>query len=311
MIQNKPLHTVVLGSGVAGLAAAIRMAAAGSQVTVFEKSDTYGGKLGVWQKKGFRFDTGPSLFTMPEYVMELLLIDGKKDVDFDYDQLNTICKYFWNDDTQLIAYNDREKLKSEFIEKLNESADNIDAFLDDSRQKYEITNPVFLEKSLHKWSTYMSWTTFKSFLKMGQVGVFHSMHQQNSKRFNNPKVVQFFDRYATYNGSNPYDAPATLNVIPHYEFGIGAFFPKKGMRSIVDALYQKALNLGVDFKFNTPVNQLQKRDNKYGINHDAKSYDIAICNIDVATASSGPLSHLIKSSKNIRLVVQLSYFIGE
>ncbi|MDC0579426.1 phytoene desaturase family protein [Bacteroidia bacterium] len=295
MIQNKPLHTVVLGSGVAGLAAAIRMAAAGSQVTVFEKSDTYGGKLGVWQKKGFRFDTGPSLFTMPEYVMELLLIDGKKDVDFDYDQLNTICKYFWNDDTQLIAYNDREKLKSEFIEKLNESADNIDAFLDDSRQKYEITNPVFLEKSLHIWSTYMSWTTFKSFLKMGQVGVFHSMHQQNSKRFNNPKVVQFFDRYATYNGSNPYDAPATLNVIPHYEFGIGAFFPKKGMRSIVDALYQKALNLGVDFKFNTPVNQLQKRDNKYGINHDAKSYDIAICNIDVATASSGPLSHLIKN----------------
>jgi phytoene desaturase len=122
------------------------------------------------------------------------------------------------------------------------------------------------------------------------------MHKQNAKRFSNPKTVQFFDRYATYNGSNPYEAPATLNVIPHYEFGIGAFFPKKGIRSIADALFSKATKLGVEFRFGTKVSSMVK-DNKSFIVNEKNSYDIALCNMDVAAAARGPLRSLIGESR--------------
>ena len=71
------------------------------------------------------------------------------------------------------------------------------------------------------------------------------MNEFNEKHLDNSKLVQLFNRYATYNGSNPYEAPAILNLIPHLEFGRGAFYPKKGMHSITQSLYEKAVSLGV------------------------------------------------------------------
>ena len=150
MKSSNSLNSVILGSGIAGLSSAIRLAAMGVKVTVYEKSSTYGGKLGVWQSQGYRFDTGPSLFTMPQYVSDLLTIDGLDNVPFDYDELDILCNYFWEDNTRLSAFSDREKLKKEFYEKLDENPQNIDSFLNDSKRKYQITNHVFLEKSLHK-----------------------------------------------------------------------------------------------------------------------------------------------------------------
>lgn len=294
MGQSDKLNAVIIGAGIASLAAAIRLSACGLSVVVCEQSSTYGGKLGVWQKEGFRFDTGPSLFTMPDYVLELLQIDGKNNVSFSYDKLDVLCNYFWEDDTRLVAYHDADKLMQEFEQKLNEPAKNIRKFLRKSAQKYNVSNHVFLEKSLHRSSTYLNWKTIVSMMRIRQVGVFKNMNSENQQLFDNPKTVQFFNRYATYNGSNPYKSPATLNVIPHYEFGIGAYFPNKGMRSIVDVLYQKALKLGVEFKFNTPVNRLIKSKDGYRVDDEKLLYDIVLCNSDVATAVQGPLKGLLK-----------------
>jgi phytoene desaturase len=286
----------VIGAGIAGLSSAIRLAAKGVHVTVLEQQDTYGGKMGVWEQDGYRYDTGPSLFTMPQYVNELLTIDGKSDVTFEYDELENICNYFWEDGTQMAATKDIEQLKDEFLKQLSEPKENIDAYLADSKIKFEITNHVFLEKSLHKLKTYLSWGTVKSFFRLSKVDIFKNMNVQNELSFNNPKTVQFFNRYATYNGSNPYQASATLNVIPHYEFGFGAFFPKKGIRSIADALYQKAIHLGVIFQFGTQVSNVEKVGERYSVNGDTES-DILICNMDVASAAKGPLKNFVSSKR--------------
>ena len=280
----------------AGISSAIRLAHKGVQVTVHEQQDTYGGKMGVWEQDGYRYDTGPSLFTMPQYVTELLTIDGKSDVKLDYSELDSICNYFWEDGTRMTATKDRDQLKEEFLKQLNEPRENIEAFLEDSKTKFEITNHVFLEKSLHKLKTYLSWGTLKSFFNLSKVEVFKNMSVRNEQRFKNPKTVQFFNRYATYNGSNPYQAPATLNVIPHYEFGFGAFFPTNGIRSIADSLYQKALRLGVNFQFSSSVHTVDKVANKYLVNGTAES-DILVCNMDVASAAKGPLKKFISSKR--------------
>lgn len=294
--QKKDITAIVIGAGIAGLSSAIRLAAKGVHVTVLEQQDTYGGKMGVWEQDGYKYDTGPSLFTMPQYVNELLTIDGKSDVTFEYDELENIGNYFWEDGTQMTATKDVEQLKDEFLKQLSEPKENIDAYLADSKIKFEITNHVFLEKSLHKLKTYLSWGTVKSFFRLSKVDIFKNMNAQNELRFNNPKTVQFFNRYATYNGSNPYQAAATLNVIPHYEFGFGAFFPKKGIRSIADALCQKAIHLGVIFQFSTQVSKVEKIGERYIVNGDTES-DILICNMDVASAAKGPLKNFVSSKR--------------
>ena len=289
---TKDTSALVIGAGLAGLSSAIRLANKGIQVKVFEQQATYGGKMGVWEQNGYRFDTGPSLFTMPHYVEELLTIDGKKNIPFDYNELAVICNYFWDDGTTFQATKDLEQLKDSFEKNIGEPKENIASFLKDSQTKYEITNHVFLEKSLHKLKTYFSWGTIKSIFRLHHIEVFKTMSAQNERRFKQEKTIQFFNRYATYNGSNPYEAPATLNVIPHYEYGFGAFFPKKGIRSIADALYNKALSLGVEFHFNSPIDKVEKRGEKYLVNGLTESH-IVVCNMDIASAARGPLKHLL------------------
>lgn len=288
---------LVVGSGVAGLAASIRLAYAGFLVKVLEKEATYGGKMGVLEKDGFRWDTGPSLFTMPQYVLELLAIDGEKNVDFSFHTLDTVCNYFWDDGTFLSALADKQKLIQSFEEVLGEPKKNIELFLNKSEEKYRLTNHVFLEQSLHRFKTYLKWGTIKSMLQIHKVDIFKKMHHQTAAILHTPKAIQFFDRYATYNGSNPYQAPATLNVIPHYEIGFGAFLPKGGIRAIADALYKKALKLGVEFEFNFEVKDIEKIQGKYKVNNE-KIADIIVSNMDVATASKGPLSLLLKPAKS-------------
>jgi len=88
------------------------------------------------------------------------------------------------------------------------------------------------------------------------------MHRANQSFFADKRLVQFYDRYATYNGSNPYRAPATLNVIPHLEQHFGAYFPEGGMYSITQSLVKLAKELGVQFNYNKPVDEIVLKDKK-------------------------------------------------
>ena len=92
--------------------------------------------------------------------------------------------------------------------------------------------------------------------------MFRTMNQALESQFNNPKMVQLFNRYATYNGSDPYKAPATLHVIPHLEFHYGAFLPKNGMRDIANILHEQALRLGVKFHYNATVSKINTVNDK-------------------------------------------------
>ena len=286
----------IIGSGVAGIATSIRLANDGFDVTVFEKEATFGGKLGVLELGGYRFDTGPSLFTMPQYVDELLNIDGKKDVEFGYTELQEVCNYFWDDKTRLNVTNDTEQLAASFEKQLGESKENVKRFLNRSKEIYEITDHVFLQSSLHKLKTYLKKKTLKSLLKLHKIGLLKSMNKANTSYFKTEKAAQFFNRYSTYNGSNPFQAPATLNVIQHYETGFGAFFPTNGMRSIIEALHHKAIGLGVKFILNTPINNVAKEEGAYLINNKDK-FDFCVCNIDISSAAKGPLTGLLSKTK--------------
>jgi phytoene desaturase len=251
----------IIGAGIAGIASAIRLAHKGLDVSVFEANAYAGGKLSSFENKGYRFDAGPSLFTLPNLVTELFELVGKTPTDFfEYEQLNEICRYFWEDKTRLTAYSEPQKFAEEVEKITGEPAEKITQFLKDSAFKYEVLDGLFLQDSLHKLSTWTSKKALKGYLNLPKLGIFGTMNEANQKLFKNPKIIQLFNRYATYNGSDPYQTPATLNIIPHLEYNLGAFFPKKGMVSIIDSLVKLAENLGVKFYFETKVEEIVVED---------------------------------------------------
>ena len=253
----------VIGAGIAGIASAIRLAHKGLEVSVFEANAYAGGKLSSFEINGYRFDAGPSLFTLPNLVTELFELVGKNPADFfEYKQLTEVCRYFWEDNTRLTAYSEPKRFAEEVEKITGEPAEKITQFLKDSAFKYEVLDGLFLQDSLHKLSTWTSKKALKGYLNLPKLGIFGTMNDANKKLFKNPKIVQLFNRYATYNGSDPYQTPATLNIIPHLEYNLGAFFPKKGMVSIADCLVKLAKSLGVKFYFETKVEEIIVEDGK-------------------------------------------------
>lgn len=249
--------TIIIGAGIAGLAASVRLALKGHSVEVFEANSYPGGKLSQIQLKGYRFDAGPSLFTLPDQVEELFKLAGKDpQAHFQYHRLPVTCHYFWEDGTQVTAHADLEAFAQEIENKLGEPADHVRRALLKSAFIYDHLAPLFMHRSLHKISTWTNHKALKSYLKMGKLGIFSTMNGANQSQFQQPKLIQLFNRYATYNGSDPYQTPGTLNIIPHLEFNIGAFFPKKGMQDITQSIYELALELGVKFHFDQKIDEI-------------------------------------------------------
>ena len=276
---------LIIGAGIAGIAASIRLAIKGYEVEVFEANAYPGGKLTSFWQNGYRFDAGPSLFTMPQYVDELFAIAGKSPKDFfNYQKLDVVCRYFYEDGTQLTAFADEKKLADELEVKTDEPKASIFNYFKNSRQIYRITNHVFLERSLHRMKTYLRLETLRSILKLFQIDAMRTMNKANHTFFKDKRIVQYFNRYATYNCSNPYRAPATLNVIPHLEQEYGAWFPDGGMEAITHSLVKLAKSLGVKFNYNSPVDEIivsGKRATGIKVNGQVIKGEQVISNMDV------------------------------
>lgn len=284
---------VVIGAGIAGIASAIRLAVKGYAVDVLEANGYPGGKLSSFDLAApdaagpYRFDAGPSLFTMPHLVDELFRLAGKHPTDyFRYETLDETCRYFWDDGTRLTAWADRERFGREVETVLNEPAANLYAHLADSARKFDVTEKLFLHRSLHRASTWLNRDALRGYWNLPRLGVFSTMNRANEQRFRHPKLVQLFNRYATYNGSDPYQTPATLNIIPHLEYNIGAFFPRDGMIGITNSLVRLGEDLGVRFTYHTRVTELVTAGKQVvGVktSADERSYDVVVSNMDVVS----------------------------
>ncbi|NJL76298.1 MAG: phytoene desaturase, partial [Saprospiraceae bacterium] len=294
----------IIGAGIAGIATAIRMASRGHEVVVFEANTYPGGKLSTFDLEGFRFDAGPSLFTMPQYVEELFKVAGKPIKGrFEYERLEVLCHYFWEDGTKIHAFAEGKKFANEVAEKLQVPAENVLNTLADSERKYHLTGRIFLEKSLHRFDTWWSASVLKAIFRIPSLDLFRSMYATNKRLLNHEKLVQLFNRYATYNGSNPYKAPGLLTIIPHFEYGFGAYFPKGGMYSITNSLYELAVELGVRFHFGQKVEEIeiqQQRAIALKVVGNRHAFDRVVCNMDIFHAYKQLLPNQVHPHRILR-----------
>lgn len=293
---------IIIGAGVAGLATAIRLSAKGYSVEVYEKNEGPGGKLRQKTIANYRFDLGPSLFTRPDLVEELIKLAGKNPVDcFPYLRLATLCHYFYPNGKVFHAPATVNAFASALENAVDEPSENTLAFFDYALQINKVAGSVFLNQSLHKLSTYLKKDTLKSMLQLHKIDAFRTMDKANKSFFITPEAVQLFNRYATYNGSNPYQTPGTLNLISTLEMQDGAYFPKHGMYQITQILFELGKELGVVYHFNKGVKKINETNNKVtGITLESEEVvpaEIVVSNMDAFFSYKHLLNNTSKAQK--------------
>jgi phytoene desaturase len=273
---------IIIGAGLGGLSAAIRLAKSGFFVSVLEKNESVGGKVNFVEANGYKFDTGASLLTMPHILEDLFKFAGRELKDYlEIVPVEPICRYFWTDGTIFDASRNLEKTESEIARIAPEDAANFRKYLTDSKRKYEVAEKTFLAHSLNDLPQLLRPKYIKDLLA---ISTLKTLDEHNQKYFSSEKMRQLFNRFATYNGSSPFQTPATFALIPFVEFGLGAWYARGGMYEIPKALEKLARELKVDFRFNAEIEKiLVEKGKAFGVklkNGEELQSDFVVSNAD-------------------------------
>ena len=294
---------IIIGSGIGGIATALRLRSMNYDVTVFENNNYPGGKLASFDLGPYRFDAGPSLLTMPHFIDELFVLFNENPRDyFNYKKKDISCKYFWDDGTKLNAYSEKSKFINEINKVLGVKESTISTYLLNAKRKYDLTKSMFLEQSLHKLKTYLSKDLLIGLCNVFSFQINKTLNQVNELELKEPHLVQLFNRFATYNGSSPYKTPGMMTLVQHLEQEYGTYVSDKGMNNITKSLYDLALRQGIDFKFNSFVSQILisgKRAIGVSVGEESYSSDIVVSNMDIVPTYRNLLKNHYQPEKTL------------
>jgi len=238
---------IVCGAGIGGMVTALYLSHKGFEVEIFEKNLKPGGKMNEYVKDGYRFDTGPSLITMPYVFREFFEEIGRDIRDhIELTELDNSCRYFWSDGTVFNSYCDESKLSEELKKVFGENEmNNFFKYLNYGKIFYDLSEESFL-KDEFKIRNYLSKKGLLNFTKFISG---RSINDLSNKFFKNKKLKQLMDRFATYNGSTPYLAPQFFSIIPYVEYKFGAWYVKGGIYKIAEALETlcKEMNVRINY----------------------------------------------------------------
>ncbi len=262
-------HVIVIGGGVGGLAAAIRLAAAGVRVTLLEKNGRVGGKLNLWEvphpdrpdDRPFRFDTGPSLLTLPFVFEQLFAAAGERLADhLDLVRLDPIARFVWPDAATFELRDDADATAAEVARFAPADAAGWRDFYAAGRDIWARTADLFLYHSPEQLLAGDGKFDPRRGLAMltvpFRIGMFGRFNRRVDRHVRNPRLRELLYQYATYSGASPFRAPATLAVIPHAEQHFGGWYPRGGMYRLAEALESLARKLGVAIHTDCPVKQV-------------------------------------------------------
>lgn len=280
MTPNRPT-AIVIGGGVGGLAVAARLARQGWTVRLFEQADHVGGKLGRYERDGFRFDTGPSILTMP-YVFEELFADTGAPMSsvLQLRRIDPVARYRFGDGTWLDAAASSDDLLRNVEAMRAGNAAQLSAFFARSTLIWNATHATFLENALTKTALVMAARRFADFRTIAPWSTLRSLA---NRYLDDHRLVTFVDRYATYTGSDPRRAPAALASIPYVERAFGVWYVEGGLRRLADALEERCHQLGVSIETNADVEEVSVaagRASGVVVRGERISADVVVANAD-------------------------------
>ncbi|MGV3720008.1 MAG: phytoene desaturase family protein [Actinomycetota bacterium] len=292
-------RVVVVGAGLAGTAAAIRLAHAGLHVTLVDPNSHLGGKMNVWESGGYRFDMGPTIITMPQVLDRLFASVGRSSADYlDMVRLDPQWRCFFGDGSVINLRQDRDEMARELERLSPPDAAAYPKFLEYARGMFEVSDELFF------WKPYGGITDLlqehgvmnPAGLRLGtQVHPFTSLHTAVRRHFRDPRVIQLFDHFIQYVGSSPFTAPAILTLIAWAQVGYGVWYPMGGTGSIARALERLAAEFGVVERRGKRVEQiLLKGDRVTGVrlqSGEELPADRVVSNCDIIRTYSELIQH--------------------
>ena len=250
---------LVIGSGFAGLSAASFLSKAGWQVTVIEKHDQPGGRARRFMANGFTFDMGPSWYWMPDVFERYFQQFGKNLSDYyTLDRLDPSYRVYWPNDHWDIPAN-YEALKALFDRIEPGAGLHLDKVMEEAAYKYNVGINKLVFKTGQSWVEFLDTELVRGVLKLD---VFTSIKTHFGKHFKHPKIRELLEFPVLFLGALPQDTPALYSLMNYADIKGGTWFPKGGMYSIVEGMHKLAVELGVNFQFNTAAKKINVVDGR-------------------------------------------------
>ena len=255
-------RVVVVGAGVGGLACAARLATLGHQVTVCEAADEVGGKLGLIEHSvpgvgTFRFDTGPSLVTMPQVFRDLFDDTGGWPDGLALEPLDPVARYRFADGATFDASSDLDELCSRLDAALIPgSGADWRGFTARAERVWAASRVPFLESALDGPRT-IARLAARQPRDIAAIAPGRTLRSLGRRHLSDPRLRMFLDRYATYTGSDPRRAPAALAAVPYVEQTYGGWYIPGGLHRLGLALRDRAQERGATVRLGVRVTRIE------------------------------------------------------
>lgn len=276
-------RVAVVGAGIGGLAAAIRLRCMGFDVEVFEKNTQPGGRVGRLEGSGFTFDTGPTLLLMTDVYRDLFAAAGRKlDEELDLIQLDPNYRVHFGDGDSMEVSSSLPALIPE-LERIEPGVTpRFYDFMRDACLKYRLGRSEFVERDFEKAREFFGPRNLRLLLKTKAVG---NYYRSVSKFFKTEKLRQVFSFQTMYLGLSPYQAPAVYALLPYTELAEdGLWYPRGGMYELVEAMTRLALDLEVRINLGSPIEEITVARNRacgVRVNGEEVGADAVLANADL------------------------------
>ncbi len=294
-----PKHVVIVGAGIGGLSAALRLAHKGVRVTVLERHDTFGGKMRTVPSAVGPIDAGPTVLTLKP-VFEALFSDvnARLEDHVTLTPIETIARHFWADGTQLDLHADQESSRSNIRGVFGKKAATaFDRFTMDAKRLFNAFNVPMLQAAVPTQTALTSHVLRNPSL-IPAMAPHLSLAKTLNKRFRDPKLAQLFGRYATYVGGSPYHSPSILSLIWGAE-AQGVWSVAGGMHMLACAIEDLAKSRGAEFRYNAHVTRIETQKDQVCAVHvgdERIAADGVLFNGDPRALAQGDLGRFARTS---------------
>jgi len=279
-------HVVIVGAGLAGLSAALRLAGAGRKVTVLERESVPGGRNGLLKKDGYSFDTGPSVLTMPSLINDAFNCVGEDMKDWlELTPLTPLYRAFYADGSQLDVHADTNEMEAEIAKHISSTeAAGYRRYVEFVTKLYKYEMNDFIDRNIDSPLNLLT----PNLARLIALGGFRKLSPKVNQFMKDPRLQKVYSFQAMYAGVSPQQALAIYAVIAYMDSVNGVFFPKGGMHAVPRALAAAAEKHGVVFKYNTTVTNVEVSNGraKAVITESGERYecDAVILNPDLPVA---------------------------
>jgi phytoene desaturase len=275
-------HAVVIGAGLGGLSAAMRLGAKGYRVTIIDKLDVPGGRGSAIWKDGHRFDLGPTIVTVPQVFRDLWRACGRDfDKDVDLRPMDPFYEIRWPDGSKFEMSQDDARVRAEINRLSPEDVAGFDQFLKDSEARYEFGFEDLGRRSMHRLRDLI-----KVLPRFGMLRADRSVYGHAAKRFRDERLRMAFSFHPLFIGGDPFRVTSMYILVSYLEKAFGVHYAVGGVAAIAEAMAKVIQSQGGTLRMETEVDEILVENNKaQGVR--LASGEVVAADIVVSNADAG------------------------